>query len=254
MGLACIVKKMTNTPVLSLVIPAWNEAERLPALLASVSAARAAMPGGAECIEVIVADNGSTDATAAIAAAAGCTVVAVEQRCIAAARNGGAAVARAPILAFVDADSRVHPGVFTAIVAALADPRIVGGASRVTMERWSVGIAVTFALMLPVVWLTRFDTGVVFWRRADFEALGGYDTTRLLAEDVEYLWRLRRLGRTRGQRLVRLRGVRTQTSSRKFDKHGDWHYLTLMPKVAWQLLRDHRRAEAFAKKYWYEGR
>jgi glycosyltransferase involved in cell wall biosynthesis len=245
---------MATTPAISLVIPAWNEAARLPALLASVAVARAAMPGGPDMLEVVVGDNGSTDATAAIAQAAGCTVVAVEQRCIAAARNGGAAVARAPILAFVDADSRVHPQVFAAILAAMADPRIVGGASRVTMSRWSLGIAVTFAVMMPLVWLSGFDTGVVFWRRADFEALGGYDTTRLLAEDVEYLWRLRRLGRTRGQRLVRLRGVKTETSSRKFDKHGDWHYLTVMPKVGWQLLRDHRRAEAFAKKYWYEDR
>ena len=245
---------MTTTPAISLVIPAWNEAARLPALLASVEGARAAMPGGPENLEVIVADNGSTDATAAIAQAAGCTVVAVEPRCIAAARNGGAAVARAPILAFVDADSQVHPDVLGAVAAAMARPATLGGASRVTMERWSLGIAVTFAVMVPLVWLTNFDTGLVFWRRADFEALGGYDESRLFAEDLDILWRLRRLGRTRSQRLVRLRGVRTVTSARKFDAHGDWHYLTLMPAVGWKLLRDHRTADEFARKYWYEGR
>jgi glycosyltransferase involved in cell wall biosynthesis len=245
---------MERSPDISLVIPAWNEAERLPRLLASVAAARAGYAGGPEAIEVIVADNGSTDATAALAAAAGCRVATVEKRCIAAARNGGAALARAPILAFVDADSVVHPALFDAIATAMADPRTVGGASRVTMERWSPGIAAAFALMLPMVWLTGFDTGCVFWRRADFEALGGYDESRLLAEDVEWLVRLRRLGKSRGQRLVRLRGVKTVTSTRKFDAHGDWHYLTLMPGIAWRLLRDHRTAEAFAKKYWYEGR
>ena len=241
-------------PAISLVIPAWNEAERLPALLASVAAARAAFDGGADAIEVIVADNASTAATAAVARAAGCVVVPVAERCIAAARNGGAAVARAPILAFVDADSRLHPDVCNAVAAAMANPRTLGGASRVTMERWSVGIAVTVALALPVVWLTGFDTGLVFWRRADFETLGGYDASRLLAEDVEYLWRLRALGRARGQTLVRLRGVRTVTSTRKFDVHGDWHYVTMMPRVGLKLLRDHRTAEAFARKYWYEGR
>ena len=43
-------------------------------------------------------------------------------------------------------------------------------------------------------------------------------------------------------------------SIRKFDAHGDWHYLTMMPGVAWRLLRGMREAEGFAKKYWYEGR
>ena len=242
---------MDPTPDISLVIPAWNEAARLPRLLDSVAVARARFAGR---VEVIVADNGSTDATAAIAAAAGARVVAVEKRCIAAARNGGAAVATAPILAFVDADSVLHPDVFGAVAAAMARPRTLGGASRVTMERWSAGIVVTFALMLPLVWLTRFDTGLVFWRRADFEALGGYDESRLLAEDLDFLWRLRRLGRARGQRLVRLRGVRTVTSARKFDARGDWHYLTQMPGVVWKLLRDPRTADEFARKYWYEGR
>jgi glycosyltransferase involved in cell wall biosynthesis len=238
-------------PDISLVIPAWNEAERLPRLLASIEVARGRFAG---CVEVIVADNGSTDATAAIAQAAGAQVVKVERRCIAASRNGGAAVARAPILAFVDADSQVHPDVFGKVAAAMARPATLGGASRVTMERWSVGIALTFALMVPLVWLSGFDTGLVFWRRADFEALGGYDETRLFAEDLDILWRLRRLGRTRGQRLVRLRGVRTVTSTRKFDARGDWHYLTQMPGVGWKLLRDHRTADEFARKYWYEGR
>jgi hypothetical protein len=65
---------------------------------------------------------------------------------------------------------------------------------------------------------------------------------------------LRRLGRARGQRLVRLRGVRAVTSTRKFDARGDWHYLTQMPFIAWKLLRDHRTADEFARKYWYEGR
>jgi glycosyltransferase involved in cell wall biosynthesis len=241
-------------PDISLVIPAWNEAERLPRLLASVAAARAAYAGGPDAIEVIVGDNGSTDATAAIAAAHGCTVVPVAQRCIAAARNGGAAVAQAPILAFVDADSVVHPHVFDAIAAAMANPRTLGGASRVTMERWSLGIALSFAIMLPMVWLTGFDTGMVFWRRADFEAIGGYDTTRMLAEDVDILWRLRRLGRPRGQKLVRLRGVKTITSTRKFDVHGDWHWFAQMPRIGWHLLRGRKAAEGFAKKYWYEGR
>ena len=240
-----------SRPRISLVIPAWNEAERLPRLLDSVDAARAACPAE---VEVIVGDNGSTDATAEIARARGVRVVPVEKRCIAAARNGGASVAQGEWLAFVDADSILHPQVFNALLKAADDPRTVGGASRVTMERWSLGIALAFASMLPMVWLTGFDTGLVFWRRADHVALGGYDETRMIAEDVDMLVRLRRLGRARGQKLVRLQSVKTITSSRKFDRHGDWHWFTQMPRIGWRLLRDPRSLTDFARRYWYEGR
>jgi glycosyltransferase involved in cell wall biosynthesis len=238
-------------PRLSLVIPAWNEAACLPRLLDSVDAARAACPAQ---VEVIVADNASTDGTAELAQMRGCVVASVEKRCIAAARNGGAALARGEWLAFVDADSSLHPQVFNALLQAAENPRTLGGASRVTMERWSLGIALAFASMLPLVWLTGFDSGLVFWRRADFEAIGGYDETRMIAEDVDMLIRLRRLGRPRGQKLVRLRGVKTITSTRKFDRHGDWHWFAQMPRIGWRLLRNPRSLSEFARRYWYEGR
>src|SRR5688572_31260913 len=102
-------------PRLSLVVPAWNEAERLPRLLDSIDAARARWreAGGRDSdIEIIVADDGSTDATAAIAAARGARVAPAGKRLIAGARNAGAAVARGELLAFVDADSVLHPDVF----------------------------------------------------------------------------------------------------------------------------------------------
>jgi glycosyltransferase involved in cell wall biosynthesis len=51
-----------------LVIPAFNEAPRLPALLARIAAERLAL-------EVVVVDDGSRDATAAVAARAGATVL-----------------------------------------------------------------------------------------------------------------------------------------------------------------------------------
>ena len=241
---------------LSVVIPAWNEAERLPRLLDSVDAARArwlAAGHAAADLEVIVADNGSTDATREIALARGCRVASVEKRAIAAARNGGAAIAQGEIVSFVDADSALHPDCLVAAIEAMSDRATLGGASGVTMERWSPGIAMTYALMLPMVWLTNFDTGLVFCRRVDFVALGGYDESRLIAEDVDFLWRLRRLGRTRGQRLRRLRGVKGDTSTRKFDRYGDWHYFTQMPVILWRLLRD-GSINDFARRYWYEGR
>jgi glycosyltransferase involved in cell wall biosynthesis len=58
---------MTDAPRLSLVIPAFDEAERLPATLRAVEEFVAAQP---YAVEVLVVDNNSRDATRALAAAA----------------------------------------------------------------------------------------------------------------------------------------------------------------------------------------
>ena len=232
----------------SLVIPAYNEARLLPRLLDSVDAACARY---GHSLQIIVADNASTDATAAIATARGCEVARVEKRRIAAVRNGGARLARGEILCFVDADSSIHPGTFDAIDEALAEARVIGGATGVWPERWSVGIAATWMAMMPIVWLTGMDTGVVFCRRVDFEALGGYDEERELAEDVAFMWRLKRLGARRGQTLVRLTHVKAMASMRKFDRHGDWHYFTtVIPQGVPAMLRRSARTK-LAERYWY---
>jgi glycosyltransferase involved in cell wall biosynthesis len=247
----------TNAVQISLVIPAWNEAVLLPRLLDSVAVALKRWTDSgrsADEIEVLVADNGSTDATTQIAGERGCRVVSVEKRVIAASRNGGAAVARGEILCFIDADSVVHPDSFIAIAEAMTDTHVVGGATGVIMERWSLGIALVYAMMLPMVWLTGLDSGVVFCRRGDFLTLGGYDEKLLIAEDVDFLWRLRRLGRSRGQGLLRLRGVKAITSTRKFDQHGDWHWFTQFPAHIWRVLRNRDALNEFARRYWYDGR
>jgi len=235
----------------SLIIPAHNERKLLPRLLDTVDAARARYPDGETAIEVIVADNASTDGTGELAARRGCTVVPVAQRLIAAARNGGARAARGDVLCFVDADMRIDSDTFIAIDRAIARPEIIAGATGVRLERWSLGIALTYALLLPLLVVTRIDTGVVFCRHTDFEAVGGYDERRELGEDVAFLWALRHLGKTRRQRLVRLRHVKAMVSMRKFDQHGDWHYFTqVIPQGLPALFRPGART-ALAKRYWY---
>ena len=241
-------------PDISIVIPAYNEARYLPRLLDTIDAARDRYEGGRDAIEVIVADNSSTDDTAAIAAARGCRIATVAKRLIGAARNGGAAIATAPINCFCDADMQIHPDTFTAVAAAIASPRVAGGATGVTVERWSPGIAATFAAILPLVWLTGMDTGVVYMRRADFVTAGGYSETRHFAEDVDFLWKLIRLGRSRGQRLRRLRRCKAIASVRKFDRYGDWHYLWMMPALMLGVLSPRKSNHPTARKYWYEDR
>ena len=242
-----------NSPRFSVVIPAFNEERFLPRLLATLAVATSRAGPGVQ-VEIIVADNASTDATAGIALAHGCQVARVEKRAIAAARNGGARLARGDVLCFVDADMQVHPDTFAVIDRAIRRDDVVGGATGVSSERWSLGIAVTWAVMLPMVWLTGMDTGVVFCRRVDFEAIGGYDEGRLYAEDVVFLVALRRRGRPQGRRLFRPRGAKAVVSARKFDRHGDWHMLASFFRLLCLQVFAPAKARREAWAYWYDVR
>ena len=243
-----------NVPRFSVVVPAYNEAGYLPRLLDTLNVARVRYRGGADAIEVIVADNASTDGTADIARHRGCRVVRVEKRVIAAARNGGARAARGEVLAFVDADFQVHPETFNAIDDVLGTGRVVAGATGVEPERLSLGLAVTFVLMMPLVWTTGMDTGLVFCRREDFEAIGGYNERRLFAEDVQFLWDLKRLGRARRQKLARVTSVKAVASMRKFDEYGEWHYLTTLVRGLFWMVFSPGSLDAWVRGYWYRER
>jgi hypothetical protein len=52
---------------------------------------------------------------------------------------------------------------------------LVGGGTGLVMERWSLGIRATLYLVLAPLWLLGLDGDVWFCRRADFQAVGGYN-------------------------------------------------------------------------------
>src|SRR5690625_1506188 len=81
----------TTSGMLSIIIPAHNEAPLIGATLDALREATARL--GADT-EVIVVDDASSDDTAAIARGRGARVLQVELRHIAAVRNAGAAAAR----------------------------------------------------------------------------------------------------------------------------------------------------------------
>src|ERR1051325_1987821 len=220
----------------SVIIPAYNEEKYLPRLLDSIAAARANYSGGADQIEVIVADNDSTDRTAEVAVTRGAQVIHVAKRRIAAARNGAARAAHGEILCFIDADSAIHPDTFDAIDQVMKSRRYIWGVTGGVLERKSLPLLITHYMFMPMVLITRLDIGLSFCRREDFEAVGGYDENRFYAEDVKFPMALRRLGRQRGQRLVRIPRYKAMASTRKFDQFGDWHYFGMMAHALKSLL------------------
>jgi glycosyltransferase involved in cell wall biosynthesis len=238
-------------PWLSVIIPAHNEEGYLPRLLDSVDKASANYRGGAAQIEVIVADNASTDRTGLLARLRGCRVVMEPKRNIAAVRNAGAAIAQGKVLAFVDADMQVHPETFNLIEEALANPRVIGGSTGVKLEHVSLGSGLTYALIVPLTWLTGIDIGVAYCRSDDFFAVGGYSERRFFAEDAQFLYDLKHLGRRRQQGLKRLTPVKAVFSTRKFELYGQWHYFVLIARIVYGTLMSRSCLEKYVRPYWY---
>ena len=212
---------------LSVIIPAFNEADYLPSTLDSIQHASARLRDRASVeVEVIVVDNNSTDDTAAIAEDVGVVVVCEPVQGIGGTRNRGACVAAGDVLVFVDADVAVPPTLFEAIYMAMSDPACVGG-----------GVEVEYRPRRPVIrlylrgwrYLARL-TGIVqgamqFCRRSAFESVGGYDENVWIGEDVDFLWSLKKLAKEPGQRVQVVRSPRVLPSTRRFDKLPVWKVL-----------------------------
>lgn len=233
----------------SVIVPAYNEEKLLPRLLASVDSAQRAFGRGPDAVEVIIADNASTDGTARVAREAGARVAMVEKRLIAAARNGGAAVARGSILAFVDADTVMHPETFNAVHSVMSTGKYAGGATGWRMERNSIGLATTRFLVRTFLTIPmRFEGGVVFCSREAFDGAGGYDESKDIAEDEAFFRAVRNYGKRHGLRMKLGTPPATATiSARKFDEHGDWH-MFLMP--FWPITK-RQSFKRIVQEYWY---
>jgi GT2 family glycosyltransferase len=177
--------------LLSIVIPARDAASTIATQLAAI-AAQPVPPG----VEVIVADNGSTDRTVAIAEAwtesLPVRIVDASARPgAAAARNIGAAAAAGSLIVFVDSDDVVMPGWLDAWTAHEPGPAIAGGpviffSGEPPTEVGPVPRWLTVHMgFLPYA----LGANLGVWRTA-FERVGGFDESWAVGEDVELSWRL----------------------------------------------------------------
>jgi glycosyltransferase involved in cell wall biosynthesis len=195
--------------MLSIVIPAYNEARLIGGTL---QAMRASAEATGEPFEIVVVDDASTDGTAVIAEAHGARVVPVACRQIAAVRNAGARAARGEWLVFVDADTVAPAETLGEALQALRGGAAGGGARDVRFDGvlpWYARAAV--AGMLGMFRATNMTFGCfMFASRQAFDAAGGFDETLFAAEEVAFSRAMRQQGR------FVLVGPAVLTSGRKF--------------------------------------
>src|SRR5215831_21194457 len=114
--------------MISFIVPAYNEEAELPGTLRAIHGAALDYE-----YEILLVNDGSTDATPAIGEQFGARVISIERRHIAAARNAGARAARGDVFIFVDADTRIGPEHVRGAINAL-ESGCVGGGSRLAFD------------------------------------------------------------------------------------------------------------------------
>ncbi len=183
---ATVPSEVPGRPYLSVIIPALNESAQIADAIATARDPDA---------EVLVADGGSADATAAISREAGARVLA-SQPGRAVQQNRGAGEARGRVLLFLHADTRLPSAYVGHVFEALMDRGVVGGAFRFKTDldtRWMRVIERLTDLRSRRLRLPYGDQGL-FVRREAFETLGGLPQVPI-AEDLHFARRLNRQGR-----------------------------------------------------------
>jgi glycosyltransferase involved in cell wall biosynthesis len=237
----------------SVLVPAYNEAGGLAASLGSIRAAMDAFTARGWVTELVVCDNNSTDATAAIAAAAGARVVFEPRNQIGRARNAAAAVATGDWLVFVDADSHPSPALFADAADAMASGRCLAGGSTVRMDdgRW-LGRSLVAAWNV-VSRTMRWAAGAfIFVEAKAFRAAGGFSARLYATEEIDLFRRLKRLARREGRRITILRRHPLQTSGRKMHLYTPMEFARVGMRAVLTAGRSLRRPEACF--VWYDGR
>jgi rSAM/selenodomain-associated transferase 2 len=168
------------------VIPTLDEASRLPRLLQDL--ASLSVPH-----EIIIADGGSTDGTAELAASGGCRVVRTPPG---RGRQLRAAIDTAPgdWLLVLHADVRLGPEALAEAESAMARTDVQCGCWPLTIEakgRWFRWVERGAALRWRLFGLAYGDQGLLV-RRSLYDAAGGYPDVGIM-EDVMLIRRLGRL-------------------------------------------------------------
>lgn len=208
--------------LLSIIIPTFNEAPRIAALIRALRA----LPGPAR--EIIVSDGGSSDETARFAHKSGAIVVETA-RGRGAQLNAGAQIASGEILWFVHADARLHQRSLDYLQRCARDARIYGGNFRLRFkaDNWASHLFARIARQQRRLGLYYGDSGI--WvQREVFAALKGYRHLPLF-EDYDFARRLENYAHLRDAQTA-LAPLPITVSSRRFREKplrilGQWLWL-----------------------------
>jgi rSAM/selenodomain-associated transferase 2 len=201
-----ILTPPARRPVISIIIPALNEAETISATLKSAQAAAG--------VEVIVVDGGSSDGTAELAKGPGTRLLS-----IAGGRakqvNAGASEASGDVLLFLHGDTCLPEEFDKHVFKLLASPGTVAGAFALGIDGPEIGLRAIEKLANFRSWFFQMPYGdqAIFLRSDLFRVIGGFPEMPIM-EDFVFMRRVKRKGR------VAIAPVAVSTSGRRWLKMG----------------------------------
>ena len=228
-------------PRLSIIIPVLNDTAALATLLPTLD--------GDSTLEIIVVDGGQTreedgePSSSTLATRHPAVVWMRSARGRGAQMNCGARRARGEWLIFLHADTRLGPGWRQVFPPLDANARIVGGSFRFVLDStsaWARWIERGVRLRVRLFDLAYGDQAL-FARRTAFETMGGYKDMPLM-EDVDFIRRLRRLGRLEHAAIPAI------TSARRWERDG-WIRRSVENVALVLLFFAGRSPEALARQY-----
>jgi GT2 family glycosyltransferase len=195
--------------------------------------------------EVIVVNDGSTDATPAIAAQYGVRLISTENRGLSSARNTGWQAATGEIVAYIDDDAYPDPHWlhYLAYSFITGDWVGVGGPNIAPAGDGPIAECVAHAPGGPVhVLLSDREAEHIpgcnmAFRREALAAIGGFDPRyRAAGDDVDVCWRLQ----ARGGKIGFHAGAM------------DWHHRRNSLAMYWRQQKGYGKAEALLEEKWPE--
>ena len=187
-------------PSVSIVVPVRNGERTITACVDALCAQDYRGP-----YDLVVVDNGSTDATASRVSALGVPLVREARQGRGIARNTGIGVTDGEILAFVDSDCIAEPRWLTELVRPYADPDVagVGGEIHAVPPVSAVQIYLDRRESCWQQYCVQggrrkragfLITANASYRRSVLDLVGGFDPHFVTSEDVDLGYRVRRAG------------------------------------------------------------
>ncbi|MEM7016773.1 MAG: glycosyltransferase [Pseudomonadota bacterium] len=241
---------MSEFQKISVIVPAHNEERHIGNCLQAIQEAAKSVTIEVEAVVVL---NRCSDGTENIAKEYGAVCIPDDSRCIAKIRNKGVYAATGEIVVTCDADSRLHNNALAGILEALSSGKTIGGGMSISFDRKSTGIYLTEIFFNLMIKVTGLPCGAFWTTKAAFCAVKGFDESLVMSEDLDFAKRLRTYGKSAGKKYVLLKNSPLETSSRKFDRFGDWSFFKMIFIDAYKIRRSLKGKDTeFVDEYFYD--